>query len=156
MSPVQPYSEAGYTITPSNFASAVFDAAYPFASFPGDPTSWLGFAGGNTITLTGTYTFSLDSALMGPSTIGFGVVDFTVTGFLDGGGTVSQTFNGLAAATTELIGFTHLDSVQFTSTSDAGLDDIQLHTPEPASLLLLVAGFAGIAAMLRRRRLAFA
>jgi hypothetical protein len=79
-----------------------------------------------------------------------------VTGFLGGGGTVSTAFNGLTAATNELIGFTNLDSVQFTSTSDSGLDDIQLHTPEPVSLLLVVAGFAGIAAILRRRRLACA
>jgi PEP-CTERM motif len=144
------YSESGFTLSPSNLQWLVFDSA-DFYRLPGDTTSWLGFAAGNTITLTGAGVFNLDSAVIGPSTIGSGIVNFTVTGFIHGGGTVSTTFSGLTAAIDEPIGFANLDRAQFVSTSDAGLDDIQLNSPEPASLLLLGAGFAGIAGILRRR-----
>jgi PEP-CTERM motif len=152
VNPGAPYFEAGFTLTATDGNSAVFDAAAS-SIFPGDPTSWFGFASDDTITLTGPTVFSLDSVLLGPSSLGSGTVDFTVTGFIDGGGTVSTTFSGLTTATYEAIGFANLDSAQFTATSDSGIDDIQLNTPEPGSVLLVVGGFAGIAAILRRRRL---
>jgi hypothetical protein len=83
------------------------------------------------------------------SNIGIGDVDFTVTGFFDG-----RDVHRATAATTETIGFTNLDRVQFARTSDAGIDNIELARPEPASLMPLVAGFARLAAISRRRRLA--
>jgi hypothetical protein len=49
VNPSAPYSESGFTLTPSKAESAVFDAAV--GGFPGDTTSWFGFAGFNTITL---------------------------------------------------------------------------------------------------------
>lgn len=124
--PLQPYSESGDTITPADCESAIFDAAEVPYAFPGDSTSWFGFAAGNTITPTGAYPVSLDNAMERPSSIGGGNVDFTVTGFFDGGGMVSPTFIGLAAAATETMGFTNLDSLQFAGTSDEGIDNIEL------------------------------
>lgn len=152
--PLQPYSESGDTITPADCESAIFDAAEVPYAFPGDSTSWFGFAAGNTITPTGAYPVSLDNAMEGPSSIGSGNVDFTVTGFFDGGGMVSPTFIGLAAAATETMGFTNLDSLQFAVQAMRVLTTSNWHAPEPASLLLPVAGFAGLAAIFRRRRLA--
>jgi PEP-CTERM motif len=145
VTPTSPYSEAGYTLTPSDANSAVFDAGFIFA-FPGDSTSWFGFAGDNSITLTASTPFYLGSLLVGPAAFpgDDGEIDFTVTGFFDGGGTESVTFTGLTTATTEVLGFQGLDSVVFTSTSDTGIDDIFVIAPEPASMLLLGPGLAGI------------
>jgi hypothetical protein len=64
VSPGSPYTESGFTLTPSSSESAVFDAEGN--ALPGDPTSWFGFAAGNTITLTGPAPFDLNSLLVGP------------------------------------------------------------------------------------------
>src|SRR5690242_562419 len=102
VNPTAPYEEAGYTLTPLNGNSAVFDAGAS-SKFPGDNTSWFGFAGGNTITLTGPVPFDLNSALLGPSTIGSSIINLTVVGHVFGGGTLTVTFNGLTTATLETI-----------------------------------------------------
>jgi len=89
INPQFPYTEQGFTLTPLNANSAVFDSA-AVAKFPGDNTDWFGFAPGNTITLTGPIPFSLDSVLIGPSTIGIGIVNFTITGNVVGGGVLPR------------------------------------------------------------------
>lgn len=146
------YSEAGYDITATNSQWAIFDGASP-NTFPPDSTAWLGFGESNAITISGgPGVFNLDSMTLGASSIASsGVVDFTVTGNLFGGGTVSTTFTGVAGATFQLIGFYDLTSVTFTSTDDAGIDNISLSTPEPASMGLLGAGLIGIVLAGRRR-----
>ena len=123
INPTLSYAEDGFTLTPSDTESAVFDSAAG-AKFSGDSTSWFGFAAGNTLTLTGPVPFNLDSVLAGPSSAGYGIVDFTVVGNLVGGGTVSVTFKNLTTATPEIIGFMNLRSVLFSATGDAGLDNI--------------------------------
>jgi hypothetical protein len=151
VSPGAPYTEDGFTLTPTNGESAVFDSAAG-SDMTGNATDWFGFAESNepVLTLTGGgASFALWSALIGPSTIGGGTVDMTVTGMLSGGGTVSATFNDLVTATTVLLGWSGLDSVEFTTSDDAGLDDIQI--PEPTTLALLGLGLVGVAGLRRRR-----
>ena len=149
VSPTTPYIEAGFTITPSNGSSAVFDATNG-TDMPGNSNSdFFGWADGNTITLTrnGGGTFSLQSVLLGKSTIAVGAVTIDLTGFLFGGGTVNASFPNLLTATLAAPGWTNLTSVQFTCSDDSAMDNIVV--PAPAGLSLL--GVAGLLAVRRRR-----
>jgi hypothetical protein len=153
VNPAAPYHESGFTLTPSNANSAVFDAG-AVSKFAGDSTSWFGFASNNLITLTGPVAFDLESMLIGPSTIGSGVINFTITGQIFGGGSVSVTYNNLTTATDEVIGFTDLQSAVFSATSDAGIDNVALAAvPEPRSLPVLAGCLIGLAAISYRRKL---
>jgi hypothetical protein len=150
VNPLSPYTEAGFTFTPSNGNSAVFDSAAT-DKLLGGSTSWFGFAGDNVITLTGPVPFDLDSALIGPISFGSGNVNLTITGNLFGGGTVSVTFSNLTTATSEVIGFHGLQSATFSSSVNAGLDNITV-TPEPTTCFLLVTGLVGVLGVRRWRR----
>src|SRR3954453_11630461 len=68
VSPTTPYLEAGFRFTPADANSAVFDALST-TTFPGDSTSWFGFAGANLITMTGPGPFDFGSFLAGRSSI---------------------------------------------------------------------------------------
>jgi hypothetical protein len=155
VNPGAPYTEAGFTLTPTDANSAVFDAGDPAAQFPGDSTAYFGFASDNTILLTGPASFNVGSLLVGPLSFSTGIVDVTFVGTIFGGGTVSTTFTGLTTATLETLGWNGLSSLQINSTSDTGLDNIDAAAvPEPGTLLLLGAGLSLIAARYRRRRIA--
>ena len=146
-----PYTEAGFTLTPTNAKSAVFDSA-AVADFPGDTTDFFGFAETNLITLSGPAPFTLNSLLVGPTTgSSTPTVSMTLLGTLSGGGTLTATFPGLSTATLETLNWANLTSVRFSATDDSALDNIVINqVPEPASLALL--GAAALTVGARRFR----
>lgn len=151
VNPGAPYLESGFLFTPLNANSAVFDAA-AVSRFPGDNTSWFGFAGGNDITMTGPTRFNLTSLLVGPSTIGVGNINLTLIGHVFGGGTLSASFNTLTTATVESLNWINLTDVTFSVSSDAGLDNIlATAVPEPGPWLLMGMGLGTLAVRRRRR-----
>lgn len=89
-------------------------------------------------------TFDLTSVLIGPSSLGGGLVDISIDGVLDGGGTLDASFLGLTTATTANLSWTGLTSVTIATTDDAGLDDL-LVVPEPGTLALVALGVAALA-----------
>jgi hypothetical protein len=138
INPQMPYIEQGFTLTPVNANSAVFDAANG-SKFPGDNTDWFGFASGNTITLTGPVPFNLENALIGPSTIGSGSTSLTVTGTDVNGIVQTRTFTNLTTATPASLGLANLTRATFSTASDAGLDDIVVTAvPEPRSQVQVI------------------
>jgi hypothetical protein len=146
-----PYTEAGFTLTPTNAQSAVFDSA-AIIDFPGDTTDFFGFGETNLITLSGPAPFILNSLLIGPTTgSSTPTISMTLLGTLSGGGTLTATFAGLATATLETLNWANLTSVRFSATNDSALDNIVINeVPEPASLALL--GVAALTVGARRFR----
>jgi len=146
---VAPYTEAGFTLTPTNLNSAVFDSA-AIVDFPGDTTDFFGFGETNLITLSGSAPFILNSLLIGPITVSSTpTVSMTLLGTLAGGGTLTTTFAGLSTATLETLDWANLTSVRFNATDDSALDNIVVNqVPEPSSLMLL--GLAALTVGARR------
>jgi hypothetical protein len=140
VSPTSPYTEAGFTLTPSNSSSAVFDATAT-TDMPGNSnSSFFGWQEGNIITLTrnGGGPFSLQSVLLGPSTLAGGPASITLAAFFTSAPTQNMTFPNLTTATLAVVGWTDLTRVEFRTTDDAAMDNVVV--PAPAGLGVLVAG----------------
>lgn len=152
---VSPYMEDGFTITPTNNLSAVFDSAAPFTMF-GNNTDWFGFNESNipSLTLTaGGMSFNLIDVLIGPSNAASVIpINMTIVGNFFGGGTVSSTFTNLNTATLATLNWSNLASVDFRTTDDAGLDNIRVAVPEPTTLVLLSLGLVGLGFTQRRMK----
>ena len=160
INPDRPYHESGYVMTVLNDNAAVFDGTH-FSNMLGIPSDWFGFAPGNVVTLgpqAGQSTFSLESVVTGPILLNpfpnqTAITDITITGTLEDGRTLSETFSGLTVATKATLGWTGLTNVEFRGTSDSGLDDIHVSAvPEPAVTWSLAGGLALIGACAHRRR----
>ena len=129
INPDEPYQESGFTITPTDDQSAVFDASAP-TTMLGNDTDWFGFAESNTPSLTlssSTLPFNLQSLLAGPNTLASGPeIDLMITGTLFEGGSVTESFASLSTATLLSLNWTNLIRVDFTTNDDAGIDDIDV------------------------------
>lgn len=152
VNPDSPYREAGFTLTPSNDQSAVFDASAD-TKMPGNATDWFGFGESNqpALTLTsGGGAFNLEGLRLGPNSIGSLTASITLQGIQIGGGTLTETFTDLTTATDVSLNWSQLTQVVFIASDDAGLDDLRVTAvPEPGSWalvavgILLVGGIAG-------------
>lgn len=157
VAPDTAYSEDGFTITPTNGQSAIFDAAAA-ADFPGrSDSSFFGFAESNTLTLSfmGGGAFSLVSLIAGPSTIATSAsIDLTVTATLSDSSMVVLTFTDLMTATLIELNIANVVSAMFSTTDDAALDNILVNfaeIPVPAAAPIFLMGIAALG-FLRRRR----
>ena len=115
---------------------------------------FFGFDETNPITLSGPAPFTLNSLLIGPSTISSTpTISMTLLGTLSAGGTLTATFAGVSTATLETLNWANLTSVRFSATNDSALDNIVINqVPEPASLALLGAAALTVGARRFRRK----
>lgn len=140
-------STAVYTISPS------FNASYPSAN--GTDFAFLAQGGAvaipaPTATLSnGGTPFSLQSFL-GSNIADYPAGTLTLTGHLNGGGTLTEVFNTLGGnqwSSFNLIGWTNLTSVDFIGSQNAvGLDNIVVNeasVPESNIALLMLSGILG-------------
>jgi hypothetical protein len=146
VNPINPWIESGFMLNSSNASSAVFGAG-SLVSMPGDSTSFLGWASGNTITLSATNSspFDLISLDLGITTLSLSSsTDITLVGTPFGGGTpLTITFTGLTTTTHENVNWSNLSSVTFNGTTDSGMDNINVSpVPEPGTWMLLACGAA--------------
>jgi hypothetical protein len=150
-----PYTSDGYTFTALNTSSDIFDAGWPYY-LVGDDTSFLGM-GEATVTVTGPPSFELISLQAGPSSLQ-PMGNLTVTGYLLGGGTESETISPVTTLTTETLDWSGLDEFTLSADSDLGVDNIFVQAsspspvPEPGTLLLLGTGILALSIMGRRLR----
>jgi hypothetical protein len=158
INPNFPFREDGFTITPTDGSSAVFDSAYTASSMIGNSSDWFGFAESNNPTLTLTAAsspFNLNRILLGPSTIAPpGPIAITVTAHFAAGGSTSITYSNLATATLVSPAFSNLARVQFLTTDDAALDNIDVAiVPEPTTAFLGVISMLSLISVRQPRSL---
>lgn len=154
------YTEAEFTFTAVPNNAAVFDSSFS-GLFPGDSTSFLGFAGTDysggaaLITMSGTAPFNLNSLLVGGFNYagGTGTSTVTIVGNIQGGGTESVVLQNLTGATLETINWTNLVNVQFSGSSTTAMDNVNVSAvPEPGTYGMMLGGLGLIGFMVSRKR----
>jgi len=162
MSNAMPFIEAGYQLT-SSLGNAMYhnDVFAPLAGMNTNGSSVMGWCasecgGAKTITLAGSALFSLVSIDFASLIAGTGSGRLQLTGYRQGGATVSQSLSYSDNwATTVLTGFDQLSRVEIFSADgvDVAMDKLVLApaaVPEPAPYLLAASGL--VAALVARRR----
>jgi hypothetical protein len=150
VNPIDRHLEAGFLFSPITFDSAVFDAAAP-VDMPGNSnSSFFGWAEGNVIALTSESgaPFSLFDVLLGPSSLAGGPASITLVGIFVGGGTMNVTFSNLTTATLAPVNWTNLLNVEFSTTDDAAMDNVNTVVPAPGAAAL---GLLALPLLGRRR-----
>jgi hypothetical protein len=167
------YEEGGFRVTAMGAACGAANALATWTSdsplfYSGSPALYATTSASVDIAAAGGGAFSLQSIGLAPLLGAFGSpASVLFTGFLAGGGTVTQTV-AVPGATTALTvfnfaAFAGLSSVRMTVTAPdfepyVQFDDVRLAPaqaaviPEPTTVALLGAGLAGVAAAARRRR----
>ncbi len=167
------YEEGGFRVTALGSACGSPEALATWTPeeslfYSGSPALFAATSESVDITAVGGGAFSLQSIGLAPLLGGFGSpTSVLFTGFLAGGGTVTQTVSvpGATNALTvfNFATFAGLSSVRMTVTTPAfepyvQFDNVRLAPaqaaviPEPTTVALLGAGLAGVAAAARRRR----
>ena len=149
------YSEDGFTITATSLYS--FGTQHP--SYRGSTTLRNGNQGtSTTLAATGGGAFNLTSIDLGEVDTGMATVNFT--GYLSGGGTVTQSFTldgnfstGSGLETFTFNGFKNITSVVWDTESPFHqFDDIEVEpVPLPAAAWLFLSGLLGLAGLSRKR-----
>lgn len=137
---ITPYVEDGFRLTTTNDSDGVVSVTSPFntAGFSSDCFVWdtkmplpqltLAEVDGN--------PFTLKSIEIGKSgTSAEPDTDITITGFLAGGGSISQQYENVSAATVVMpAGFENLTSLRIMSLGgDAAIDNISVNTAAPCA-----------------------
>ncbi|MFT2091962.1 PEP-CTERM sorting domain-containing protein [Paraglaciecola sp. 2405UD69-4] len=147
-----PYLEEGYEFTSTHVHAAVIDSEYSTYNFNfvGNDTDWFGFSEYNTVMLT-----SASGALFDLSNLTLGInafatsssIDIAIIGNLANGNTLISNITNISTSTLVNLDWTNLLSVIFTTSDDAGIDNINVaatQVPAPGAFAIIALGLAFI------------
>ncbi|WP_133471241.1 hypothetical protein [Paraglaciecola marina] len=137
--PSTPYTEEGFVLTSTHNHAAVIDVDYSTYgfNFVGNDTDWFGFSEYNTVTLTADSgsSFDLSDLVLGINAYASSSsIDVLITGNLFSGDTLVSNQTNLTTATFINLEWTDLVSVVFTTSNDAGLDNLNVFATSSAEV----------------------